>query len=71
VPHYCVNENPLPVSGHHEVHDVTSAEGCLPGFDHRRGLGWHPDCTSAVAAARRYFEAVRGCVDCAADCHTT
>ncbi|HKN78238.1 MAG TPA: hypothetical protein VJW16_03650 [Lysobacter sp.] len=52
-------------NGDHLVH----REGCrrLPTFP--LNLGHHPECRSAVEAAKRYFPRANGCFQCARDCH--
>ncbi|MFG0330195.1 MAG: hypothetical protein ACF8PN_09885 [Phycisphaerales bacterium] len=63
---YFVNTQAQP-TGEHEVH----RDGCPnpPEHQHRQSLGYHPNCVSAVNAARRYFREVDGCAKCAPECH--
>lgn len=68
---YCVNINPQPGSGDHEVHDTASTKGCLPELQHRQDLGSHPSCSEAVEAAKLLYDDVNGCFYCANACHTT
>lgn len=70
MPIYCVNKH-AQSNGDHEVHDVTSAHGCLPVPWNRVDLGYHPSCTGAVAKAQRYYANVDGCRWCATLCHTS
>ncbi len=71
MPNYCVNVNAQASSGDHDVHDLASTKGCLPDPKHRRGLGWHSNCTGAVVAAKKIYSDVNGCFYCANECHTT
>lgn len=71
MPNYCVNKNAQSTSGDHEVHDTASTQGCLPDTENQLDLGWHTDCSSAVAKAKQSYSDVNGCAYCAADCHTT
>jgi len=71
VPNYCVNTNPQPVSGDHEVHDLASTKGCLPDPANRLDLGWHANCAGAVKEAKKHYSDVNGCFYCANECHTT
>ena len=71
MPNYCVNNRAQPGSGDHEVHDLASTKSCLPDPINRHALGWHADCTGAVAAAKLIYSDVNGCYYCAYACHTT
>lgn len=71
MPNYCVNTNPQPGSGDHEVHDLASTKGCLPDPANRLDLGWHANCTGAVKEAKKHYSDVNGCFYCANECHTT
>ncbi len=64
---YLVNTNPQP-NGDHEVH--TTSCGHLPNLTNRLDLGEHSTCTTAVAAAKRYYPTANGCYYCANPCHT-
>ena len=66
---YCVNRKPQD-NGDHEVHDLDIASGCLPRPEHRLDLGSHPNCQSAVTAAKHYYPKSNGCAFCAPACHT-
>jgi hypothetical protein len=66
---YCVNKN-AQTNGDHEVHDVTANKSCLPTPSNRQDLGYHSSCSSAVRAAKAYFNQVNGCRWCATACHT-
>ena len=70
MPNYCVNTNAQP-NGDHEVHDTSSTKGCLPSTWNRKDLGYHSSCTSAVQAARSYYNSANGCAVCAPLCHTS
>lgn len=63
---YYVNNNPQS-NGDHEVHTT----GCyyMPG--NSTYLGNHPNCYSAVAAARRIYRQSNGCYFCSRECHTS
>lgn len=60
--------------GDHEVHNITQGCGHLPNPENWISLGQHPDCHSAVRAAKRElpgeFQTVNGCYYCCNDCHT-
>jgi len=71
MPSYCVNKNAQPESGDHEVHDLASTQNCLPAVENQLGLGYHPDCDSAVEEAKKHYDDVNGCFRCANPCHTT
>jgi hypothetical protein len=71
MPNYCVNMNAQSGSGDHEVHDLASTKGCLPDAEHRRDLGWHANCQSAVIEAKKVYSGVNGCFYCATNCHTS
>jgi hypothetical protein len=71
VPNYCVNTNAQPDSRDHEVHDVSTTEGCLPDPGNRLDLGWHRTCADAVNKAQQTYSDVNGCYYCAHECHTT
>ena len=64
---YCVNRV-AQANGDHEVHE----KGCTywPAPQNRQDLGPHPNCASAVRAARAYFVQVNGCYFCSRPCHT-
>lgn len=65
---YYVNAN-AQQSGEHEVH---LASGCpFPAAARNQiDLGDHPNCQSAIKAARQRFRDVDGCVHCTPGCHT-
>lgn len=71
MPEYCVNSNPQPGSGDHEVHDLSVGQHCLPVPANRVALGWHSTCADAVNQAKQTYDDVNGCYYCANDCHTT
>lgn len=64
---YCVNRQEQ-ANGDHEVHK----QGChvWPAPQNALDLGEHPDCHSAVRAAKKHYSQVNGCVHCARPCHT-
>ena len=53
----------------HEVHK----EGChlLPLITSKTPLGEHPNCASAVAAAKKIYPNSDGCIHCIPECHTS
>lgn len=71
MPNYCVNRQPQPGSGDHEVHDLGTTKGCLPDWANRLELGFHASCSDAVAMAGHYYSDVDGCYYCANSCHMT
>lgn len=72
MPNYCVDYNARG-SGDHEVHDLSEGARleCLPAAWNQRSVGWHPDCTAAVEAARSYYDQVNGCQYCCPAGNTT
>lgn len=66
---YCVNKN-AQTNGDHEVHNLNVATSCLPEFLNRYDLGEHPNCRSAVAAAKNIYAQSNGCAICTPECHT-
>lgn len=64
---YFVNENAQP-NGDHEVHKHTCDHPPFPV--NRLDLGDHPDCQSAVRAAKRTYPQSNGCFHCSRECHT-
>jgi len=70
MPSFCVNRN-AQSNGDHEVHDLSSTQGCLPTASTRIDLGFYSSCVGAVTAAKRYYSQVNGCARCAGACHTT
>ena len=71
MPNYCVNKDAQSGSRDHEVHDLASTKRCLPDPSNQIALGSHPDCQSAVQAAKQHFDDTNGCAYCAPDCHTS
>ncbi len=71
MPEYCVNKNAQPGSDDHEVHDLSSQQGCLPNPENRLNLGTFASCGGAVEAAKQHYDDVNGCYYCANECHTT
>ena len=68
MPRYFVNEN-AQANGDHEVHKYTCDHPPIPV--NRYDLGDHPDCHSAVRAAKRIYPKSNGCYHCSRECHTT
>ena len=71
MPEFCVNTNAQPGSNDHEVHDLSADCDYYPEPANRLSLGNHSSCSSAVDAAKKYYDDVNGCYYCANDCHTT
>lgn len=67
MPYYLVNKQAQP-TGEREVHETTCSY--LPHPPNRDNLGWHSNCASAVAVARRRYHNVDGCRWCSPACHT-
>lgn len=67
--YFCVNKNPqsYPEDGEREVHK----DGCPtpPQWVNREDLGYHTNCESAVAEARKKYTKVDGCRNCIPACH--
>lgn len=68
MPNYVVNRQ-AQSNGDHEVHNADSC-AFLPGTHNRVSLGFHSDCSSAVAAAKKLGYRANGCYFCAYACHT-
>lgn len=66
---FYMNKNEQP-TGEHEVHRTYSTCPTHADPANRRDLGEHPDCKSALAAARQIARNVDGCAHCVPDCHT-
>ena len=66
MPNYCVNKNEQS-NGDHEVHE----QGCTYWPYSRVDLGWHANCHSAVAEAKKHYRKSNGCYWCCRPCHTT
>ena len=70
---FIVNKNPQPISGDHEVHDLSALCNHLPEKENQIDLGKFPDCHGAVAEAKRRFpkhaHLIDGCFFCAKECH--
>lgn len=69
---FVINSN-AQSNGDHEVHNRSHGCPFMPDIEDQVDLGWHPNCHSAVAEARRLFpgKRVNGCYYCANQCHTT
>lgn len=65
--HYCADRNKSS-KGSHEVHE--SSCGYLPQAGDRLELGIHPNCQSAVVAAKRVYAQSTGCSICCPDCQS-
>ena len=67
MPKYYVNTKPQPITGDHEVHK----EGCfyLPLVISKIDLGYHDNCSTAVAAAKKHYLSADGCIYCSPTCH--
>lgn len=65
---YYVNKN-AQSNGDHEVHQL----GCdhAANVSNRIRLGDHPNCQSAVRAAKQHYSQVNGCFYCCNPCHTS
>jgi hypothetical protein len=63
---YHVNTNPQS-GGEHEVHETGCGHQPNPG--NRHNLGDHPNCQSAVRAARTTYPTADGCYYCSNACH--
>jgi hypothetical protein len=68
---YCLNRN-AQEGGEHEVHRLNTPYSCLPAPENRIDLGWHINCQSAIAEARRRYPywIIDGCGICIPECHT-
>lgn len=74
MPEYCINRKAQPISGDHEVHDLTpGACHTLPSPENRIALGYHANCQGAVAKAKRdnpsHSAKIDGCIHCCNPCH--
>lgn len=67
---YCVNSNPQPSSGDHEVHILDGTCTRLPNPENRVALGDHLNCQSAVEAAKKIYPSSDGCYYCCEECNT-
>lgn len=67
MPQYVVNDN-AQSNGDHEVH----SRNCIyfPQINSYSDLGWHTDCRSAVAAAKKIYPSSDGCASCSPSCHS-
>lgn len=68
MPHFCINDNAQP-TGEHEVHNLDAGCSFLPDYRNRRDLGFHANCHSAIAAAKKIYSSVDGCAYCVPECH--
>lgn len=69
MPQYCVNMN-ADNRGDHEVHRLDTCTR-LPDPRNRKDLGWHMNCVSAVAEAKKTYRTANGCAWCSPECHTS
>ena len=69
---YIININ-AQNNGDHEVHNFTAGCSFMPNNENQIDLGWHPNCQSAVAEAKRRWPThrINGCYYCANTCHTS
>lgn len=69
---YYVNKNPQD-NGDHEVHvaSCTQLNKVSDPAANLASLGWHDDCSSAVAAAKELYPKADGCYYCCEACHTS
>jgi len=67
---YCVNMNAQPITGDHEVHNLSSGCNHLPDTSNQLSLGEHSNCQSAVLAAKRIYPRADGCAYCCPQCHS-
>lgn len=72
MPNFVINSNPQS-NGDHEVHNSTIGCSYMPAVANQVDLGYHLNCQSAVADAKRRWPASRinGCFWCANACHTS
>ena len=68
MPNYCVNKK-AQSNGDHEVHQMNCNH--LPDLNNQKDLGWHVDCQSAVAEAKKTYPTANGCYFCSESCHTS
>lgn len=70
MPQFNLNRN-AQANGDHEVH----ASGCVftPALSNQIDLGYHPQCSNAVAEAKRRYpnNRINGCYYCSNPCHTS
>lgn len=69
MPNYYVNRNEQS-DGYHEVHIDDGSCPYPPQIGNRLPLGYHPNCASAVAAAKTVYPKSDGCYWCIPTCHT-
>lgn len=69
MPYYYVNRNPQ-ADGYHETHIDNDTCPHPPLPQNRHALGSHPDCKSAVAAAKAVYAKADGCAYCVPECNT-
>lgn len=69
---FIINQNPQ-ANGDYEVHNLTTGCSFMPHPQNRVDLGEHPNCFSAVLAAKRKWSNARinGCYYCCNNCHTS
>jgi hypothetical protein len=72
MPNFIINSN-AQSSGDHEVHNTTTGCSYMPAASSQIDLGYHPNCQSAVADAKRRWSnnRINGCYYCANACHTS
>jgi hypothetical protein len=62
---YYVNTQ-MGTKGEHEVHTLACVHGAFP--QHRKPLGAHPNCQSAVLEAKKTYPSADGCWYCCNEC---
>jgi hypothetical protein len=65
---YCVNTQ-AQSNGDHEVHNLSTCTR-LPKPEHRKALGDHSTCRTAVNEAKKTYPQSNGCYYCSPDCNT-
>ena len=72
MPNFIINSN-AQANGDHEVHNTTTGCSHMPAASNQVALGYHPNCQSAVADAKRRWpnNRINGCYYCANACHTS
>jgi hypothetical protein len=72
MPNFIINKNQQS-NGDYEVHNTTTGCSFMPLLENQVTLGVHPNCQSAVLAAKNYNPNLRinGCYYCCTACHTS
>lgn len=66
MPYYCVS-TVKGDKGEHNVHTTSCNQGSAT--NHRKDLGYHTDCKSAVNSAKSTYPTADGCFYCCEPCH--